>query len=169
MEPARSPQEPPLYVSPKSREEQQLVKELQTITGLEAHVAQRQLRYHEWELQPALAHYLDRGAVSAATSGAHRLLQRLHPNRDARPRVAVRVEALEEAVRAARRGGDGAPVEVMRQRRLQLPLVVAQLSLCDVRFEPRYGLQLFDELLLLARFGAHIEWRLLRRSRRFHR
>ena len=70
MEPPRSPQEPPLYVSPQSREEQQLVKELQTITGLEAHVAQRQLRYHEWELQPALAHYLDKGAVSAATSGA---------------------------------------------------------------------------------------------------
>ena len=41
MEPPRSPQEPPLYVSPQSREEQQLVKELQTITGLEAHVAQR--------------------------------------------------------------------------------------------------------------------------------
>ena len=40
MEPARSPQEP-LYVSPQSREEQQLVKELQNITGLEAHVAQR--------------------------------------------------------------------------------------------------------------------------------
>ena len=87
----------------------------------------------------------------------------------ARPRVAVRVEALEEAVRAARRGGDGALVEVVRQRRLQLPLVVAQLSLCDVRFEPRDGLQLFDELLLLARLGAHIDWRLLRRSRRFHR
>ena len=96
MEPARSPQEPPLYVSPQSREEQQLVKELQNITGLEAHVAQRQLRYHEWELQPALAHYLDKGAVSAATSGAHRLLQRLHPNRDARPRAGeavVRVTA----------------------------------------------------------------------------
>ena len=41
MEPARSPQEPPVYVSPQSREEQQLVKELQNITGLEAHVAQR--------------------------------------------------------------------------------------------------------------------------------
>ena len=41
MEPARSPQEPPVYVSPQSREERQLVKELQTITGLEAHVAQR--------------------------------------------------------------------------------------------------------------------------------
>ena len=96
MEPARSPQEPPVYVSPQSREEQQLVKELQTITGLEAHVAQRQLRYHEWELQPALAHYLDKGAVTAATSGAHRLLQRLHPNRDARPRAGeavVRVTA----------------------------------------------------------------------------
>ena len=96
MEPARSPQEPPLYVSPQSREEQQLVKELQNITGLEAHVAQRQLRYHEWELQPALAHYLDKGAVTAATSGAHRLLQRLHPNRDARPRAGeavVRVTA----------------------------------------------------------------------------
>ena len=96
MEPARSPQEPAVYVSPQSREEQQLVKELQTITGLEAHVAQRQLRYHEWELQPALAHYLDKGAVSAATSGAHRLLQRLHPNRDARPRAGeavVRVTA----------------------------------------------------------------------------
>ena len=39
MEPARSPQEPPVYVSPQSREEQQLVKELQNITGLEAHVA----------------------------------------------------------------------------------------------------------------------------------
>ena len=75
----------------------------------------------------------------------------------ARPRVAVRVEALEEAVRAARRGGDGALVEVMRQRRLQLPLVVAQLSLCDVRFEAGDVLQLFDELLLLARLGAHIE------------
>ena len=87
----------------------------------------------------------------------------------ARPRVAVRVEALEEAVRAARRGGDGALVEVVRQRRLQLPLVVAQLPLGDVRFEPRDGLQLFDELLLLARLGAHIDWRLLRRSRRFHR
>ena len=87
----------------------------------------------------------------------------------ARPRVAVRVEALEEAVRAARRGGDGALVEVVRQRRLQLPLVVAQLPLGDVRFEPRYGLQLFDELLLLARLGAHIDCRLLRRSRRFHR
>ena len=96
MEPARSPQEPPVYVSPQSREEQQLVKELQNITGLEAHVAQRQLRYHEWELQPALAHYLDKGAVTAATSGAHRLLQRLHPNRDARPRAGeavVRVTA----------------------------------------------------------------------------
>ena len=96
MEPARSPQEPAVYVSPQSREEQQLVKELQNITGLEAHVAQRQLRYHEWELQPALAHYLDKGAVSAATSGAHRLLQRLHPNRDARPRAGeavVRVTA----------------------------------------------------------------------------
>ena len=68
----------------------------------------------------------------------------------ARPRVAVRVEALEEAVRPARRRGDGALVEVMRQRRLQLPLVVAQLSLGDVRFEPCYGLQLFDELPLLA-------------------
>ena len=68
----------------------------------------------------------------------------------ARPRVAVRVEALEEAVRAARRGGDGALVEVVRQRRLQLPLVVAQLSLCDVRFEAGDVLQLFDELLLLA-------------------
>ena len=41
MEPARSPQEPAVYVSPQSREEQQLVKELQNITGLEAHVAQR--------------------------------------------------------------------------------------------------------------------------------
>ena len=91
-----NPQEPAFYVSPQSREEQQLVKELQTITGLEAHGAQRQLRYHEWELQPALAHYLDKGAVSAATSGAHRLLQRLHPNRDARPRAGeavVRVTA----------------------------------------------------------------------------
>ena len=96
MEPARSPPEPALYLTPQSREEQQLVKELQNITGLEAHVAQRQLRYHEWELQPALAHYLDKGAVSAATSGAHRLLQRLHPNRDARPRAGeavVRVTA----------------------------------------------------------------------------
>ena len=87
----------------------------------------------------------------------------------ARPRVAVRVEALEEAVRAACRRGDGALVEVVRQRRLQLPLVVAQLSLGDVHFEPRDVLQLFDELLLLARLGAHIDWRLLRRSRRFHR
>ena len=96
MEPARSEAEPALYLTHQTREEQQLVKELQTITGLEAHVAQRQLRYHEWELQPALAHYLDRGAVSAATSGAHRLLQRLHPNRDARPRAGeavVRVTA----------------------------------------------------------------------------
>ena len=41
-------------------------------------------------------------------------------------------------------------------------------SLGDVRFEPRYGLQLFDELLLLARLGAHIDCRLLRRSRRFY-
>ena len=87
----------------------------------------------------------------------------------ARPRVAVRVEALEEAVRAARRGGDGALVEVLRQRRLQLPLVVAQLSLGNVRFEPRDVLQLFDELLLLARLGAHIDCWFLRRSRRFHR
>ena len=96
MKPARSPPEPALYITPQSREEQQLVKELQNITGLEAHVAQRQLRYHEWELQPALAHYLDKGAVTAATSGAHRLLQRLHPNRDARPRAGeavVRVTA----------------------------------------------------------------------------
>ena len=87
MQPQRSQQEPALYLTSQTREEQQLVKELQNITGLEAHVAQRQLRYHEWELQPALAHYLDKGAVTAATSGAHRLLQRLHPNRGARPRV----------------------------------------------------------------------------------
>ena len=96
MEPPRPQQEPALYLTPQSREERHLVKELQNITGLEAHVAQRQLRYHEWELQPALAHYLDKGAVSAATSGAHRLLQRLHPNRDARPRAGeavVRVTA----------------------------------------------------------------------------
>ena len=70
---------------------------------------------------------------------------------------------------AAVAGGDGALVEVMRQRRLQLPLVVAQLPLGDVRFEPRDVLQLFDELLLLACLGAHIDWRFLRRSRRFHR
>ena len=41
MEPPPSQQEPALYLTPHSREEQQLVKELQTITGLEAHVAQR--------------------------------------------------------------------------------------------------------------------------------
>ena len=72
------------------------------------------------------------------------------------------MEALEQAVRAARRGGDGALVEVMRQRRLQLPLVVAQLSLCDVRFEAGDVLQLFDELLLLACLGGGVEgWFLL--------
>ena len=115
---------------------------------------------------PRSPHYIQRGVAERRARerrGARevQLDPRRRRGRDAddglagaRPRVAVRVEALEEAVRAARRGGDGALVEVMRQRRLQLPLVVAQLSLCDVRFEPRYGLQLFDELLLLARLGG---------------
>ena len=50
----------------------------------------------------------------------------------------------------------------MRQRRLQLPLVVAQLSLGDVRFEAGDVLRLFDELLLLSCLGGLVEgWFLL--------
>jgi len=117
---------PTLYVSPLSREEAQLVTGLREVTGLDAHVAARQLRYHHWELDQALAHFLDRGgAVSAAASGAFRQLQRLHPNRDARPRAGegvVRITAappsaiepdLERATAFVRAALDDASLDVV--------------------------------------------------------
>ena len=122
----KSSAEPTLYVSPLSREEAQLVTGLREVTGLDAHVAARQLRYHHWELDKALAHFLDRGgAVSTAASGAFRQLQRLHPNRDARPRAGedvVRVTAatpsaiepdLERATAFVRAALDDASLDVV--------------------------------------------------------